>query len=79
MFCGGPLHATGQELPEKGVAVLLQEGVLAWLQYKNSLGSAAGTETEVYSRQPESSDLPKEELVILFATMIGGNLYEPES
>lgn len=65
-------------LPTKGIAVLLQEGVLAWLKYRNSLGPAAGMKTECHFRQPESRTFPEEELVILFATMIGGNLYESE-
>ena len=78
MFCGGPIHASGQAPLMKGIAVLVQEGILAWLKYRNSPDHAAGMGTGSHSRQPESMAFPKEELVILFATMIGGDLYEPE-
>lgn len=62
----------------KGIAILMQEGILAWLKYRNDLEPAVFMETECHSRQPGSGAFKEEELVILFATMIGGNLYGSE-
>ncbi len=78
MFCDGPKRPAGDAPSTKGIAVLLQEGLLAWLKYRNGPEPAAGIETGCHSRRQESMDFPEEELVILFATMMGGNLYEPE-
>ena len=78
MFCGGSMRSLGQEPSTKGIALLLQEGILAWLQYRNSPAPAAGLETGCYPRRQESMAFPEEELVVLFATMIGGDLYGPE-
>ena len=64
--------------PVEGIAILLQEGVLGWLKYRNIRNPAIPMETKCHIRQSAGSAFIEEELVILFATMMGGNLYEPE-
>lgn len=64
--------------PAEGIAILLQEGVLGWLKYRNIRGPAVSMETKCHIRQSGSRAFKEEELVILFATMMGGDLYEPE-
>lgn len=70
---GGPC---GKQASASGMVVLLQKGVFAWLQYRNT-EKPMHSSTDIPLKY-QDHDMPADELVILLASLIGGHGYESE-
>lgn len=58
------------------MVVLLQKGVFAWLQYRNT-EKPMHPSTDIPLKY-QDTDMQADELVILLASLIGGHVYESE-
>lgn len=76
IFCAKAGGFCGRGTSVTGIPVLLKEGMFAWMQYRNT-GQAAPAPVGLPLRRPEAGRLT-DELVLLLATLMGGDIYEPE-
>ena len=75
VFSGGKrADSKGGLLPD-GITVLVKEGMLSWLKYRNNPDTAA---LSLHKRREDVSP-SQNELIILLATLMGGVFNEPES
>ena len=75
VFSGGiRTNSKGGLLPD-GITVLIKEGMLSWLKYRNNPDTSALS----LHKRPEGLSPSQNELIILLATLMGGVVNEPGS
>lgn len=74
VFWGGKRTGLKAGLLPDGITVLVKEGMLSWLKYRHNPDTAA---LPLYKRREDISP-SQNELIILFASLMGGVINEPE-
>ena len=74
VFSGGKRTGSKAGLPPDGIAVLVKEGMLSWLKYRNTPNTAA---LPLHKRR-EDLYPSQNERIILLASLMGGVVNEPE-
>lgn len=76
VFSGPAGGLCGKQAFTSGMVVLLQKGVFAWLQHRNT-GKSTHPPTDIPLRH-QAADMRADELVTLLASLMGGHGYESE-
>lgn len=74
VFSGGARTGSKAELLPDGITVLVKEGMLSWLKYRNNTYTAALP----LRKNREELSPPQSELIILLASLMGGSVNGPE-
>ena len=74
VFSGGKRTGSKVGLLTDGITVLIKEGVLSWLKYRNNYN----VPTSPILKKLEDLSPSQNELIILLASLMGGVTNEPE-